>query len=175
MAIFMPWLEMLAALALVATPRWREAGSVVLGGLLLLFSVAAGSALWRGLNISCGCFTASADADPIGGWLFVRNGLLLGALALAVAVDRGWLQAFCDRWPARVPAKAMSLLLPGCIAIWLLLAGGATPASVSPHNPFLRRKSRDVNWSADRNADLPIGIAFPPIRRLAFRLAWPVH
>ena len=54
-AIFMPALELLGALALLA-PRWKRVGSMVIGGLLIVFTILIGQAVARGLNIDCGCF-----------------------------------------------------------------------------------------------------------------------
>ncbi len=58
-AIVMPALELVAAMALLQ-PRWKKAGAAVCGGLLLLFIVLIGQAMARGLNIDCGCFGAGA-------------------------------------------------------------------------------------------------------------------
>jgi len=54
-AMFMPALELLGALALLA-PRWKRAGSMMIGGLLVVFTILIGQAVARGLNIDCGCF-----------------------------------------------------------------------------------------------------------------------
>lgn len=82
-AIALPWLEVTAAVALLTTRSWRQAGTLLLLGLMVVFTTAAASAKWRGLNISCGCFSTQ-DPSPIGWWLFVRNaGLVLALLVLA--------------------------------------------------------------------------------------------
>lgn len=87
LAIMLPWLEVVAAGALLTTRRWRCAGSVVIAGLLLVFMIAAGSAWARGLNVSCGCFSAGADDSPVGVWLFIRNGLLITATIIGTWGD----------------------------------------------------------------------------------------
>jgi putative oxidoreductase len=58
-AIVMPALELVAAIALLL-PRWKRAGSAMCGGLLVLFIVLIAQAMIRGLNIDCGCFGAGA-------------------------------------------------------------------------------------------------------------------
>jgi uncharacterized membrane protein YphA (DoxX/SURF4 family) len=78
MAVFMPWWEVGAAVALVV-PRTRRAGAVMVSALLLIFIVAVGyAALYKGLDISCGC---TGKGSSRAGWLTIlRNlGLLLGA------------------------------------------------------------------------------------------------
>ena len=54
-ALVLPWLELLAGLSVLAGYRYRGS-SIVLGSLSLLFMVVASSAVWKGLDISCGCF-----------------------------------------------------------------------------------------------------------------------
>jgi hypothetical protein len=79
-ALWMPWLEVVTALALLL-PRSRRAGFAVTGGLMALFLAAICQAWLRGLHITCGCFggpavTGAADYA----WLVIRD---LGILAAA--------------------------------------------------------------------------------------------
>jgi putative oxidoreductase len=64
-AVYLPWLELLCALAVLM--RRRERGALVLlFGLCGVFSLALASAWWRGLDISCGCFgSGTASAIPL--------------------------------------------------------------------------------------------------------------
>ncbi len=55
LALYLPWLEILAGTALVAGV-WRRGASLVIGGMLVVFLIALGSAWARGLDITCGCF-----------------------------------------------------------------------------------------------------------------------
>jgi len=64
-ASFMPALEAVGALALLFN-RWRRAGSLVCGALLMLFIVLIGQAVIRGLNIDCGCFGSGAVSRTLG-------------------------------------------------------------------------------------------------------------
>lgn len=81
-AMTMPWIELVAGLALVVGPR-RRAGAVVVFALMVLFTFAVGAAWARGLDFSCGCF-GKAGAATIGARKFAENvGLtLLAAIAL---------------------------------------------------------------------------------------------
>lgn len=55
-AIFLPWWEVGAAIALV-WPRTRLAGAILIGGMLLMFiSAVSYAALYKGLHIDCGCW-----------------------------------------------------------------------------------------------------------------------
>lgn len=80
-AITLPWIELLAGLALVLGVRPR-AGAVVLLVLILVFTFAVGSAWARGLDFECGCF-GKASAATIGARKFAENVgyTLLAALA----------------------------------------------------------------------------------------------
>jgi putative oxidoreductase len=89
LAIYLPWLELLAGAFLLF--RKIEGGALlVITLLLLIFTAALTSAMLRGLNIDCGCFgktfAATGTVLPL-----VRNLTLLGCagilwrLSLAVA------------------------------------------------------------------------------------------
>jgi uncharacterized membrane protein YphA (DoxX/SURF4 family) len=54
-ALYLPWLEVLAGAAL-ASGVWHRGASLVIGGMLVVFLIALGTAWARGLDISCGCF-----------------------------------------------------------------------------------------------------------------------
>jgi putative oxidoreductase len=81
-AITMPWIELMAGLALVVGPR-RRAGALVLFAFMLFFTFAVGAAWARGLDFHCGCF-GKAGAGMIGARKFFENvGLtLLAGIAL---------------------------------------------------------------------------------------------
>jgi uncharacterized membrane protein YphA (DoxX/SURF4 family) len=87
-AILLPWVEVLAGLSLVMG-LLLPGGSFLIAGLLLVFACSLGFDLWRGLDISCGCFGSGRDAIT---WLtFLRDALLFGAACLV------WV--FCRRGP----------------------------------------------------------------------------
>lgn len=85
-AIFMPWLEIVAAAALIF-PRTRLAGAVLISAMLLVFIAAVGySALYLGLDISCGC--TGKDSGQAGWSTIGRNVALIVATLLSVWLFR---------------------------------------------------------------------------------------
>jgi uncharacterized membrane protein YphA (DoxX/SURF4 family) len=85
-AIVMPWIELLAGLALVLGVRAR-AGATIAFALMLVFTVAVAAAWARGLDFNCGCF-GKVGASSIGAKKFAENvGLTLLAW-LAVRRER---------------------------------------------------------------------------------------
>ena len=86
-AIFLPWLELVCGLAILAgTPRWRAAASFLVAGMLVVFTIAISLNIVRGIEASCGCFTTRADAAVSDGWNLLRNAALVW-LSLAVFFD----------------------------------------------------------------------------------------
>lgn len=81
-AMTLPWIELVAALALVLGLRAR-AGALIAAVLMAAFTVAVGVAWARGLTIDCGCF-GTADPSPVGPSKFTQN---LGMLALATVAS----------------------------------------------------------------------------------------
>ncbi|MDX1388909.1 MAG: MauE/DoxX family redox-associated membrane protein, partial [Acidobacteriota bacterium] len=64
LAMVLPWVELVAGLALVLGIRAR-AGALVTVVLSAIFLIAIGQAVARGLDIECGCF-GTADASRVG-------------------------------------------------------------------------------------------------------------
>lgn len=84
-AISLPWIELVAALALIFGVRARA--SAILSALLLAaFTTAVFVAMIRGLDIECGCFGTN-DATRVG-WVKIGQNLTMLALA-AVGSIRG--------------------------------------------------------------------------------------
>ncbi|MCB1208657.1 MAG: hypothetical protein KDK97_04980 [Verrucomicrobiales bacterium] len=75
LAMFLPWLEIFAGLAVI-TGLLRAGGLLVLNGLLLVFLGVITLSWYRGLDIRCGCFGDSGDTSPYLE-LYLRDGLLL--------------------------------------------------------------------------------------------------
>jgi putative oxidoreductase len=74
-SVYLPWLEMLAG-ALLLLKRFERGALLVITLLLMVFTFALASAMFRGLSIDCGCFgkafTATGTTVPL-----LRNLLLL--------------------------------------------------------------------------------------------------
>lgn len=74
-ATVLPWLELLSGLAILFGVVQRGS-SLLLCLMLGVFTLAVVSALLRGLDISCGCFTQDPSAGKIGWMKVAENGSL---------------------------------------------------------------------------------------------------
>jgi len=75
-ATVLPWIELLCGLGLLLGVSVR--GSALLAFTMLsLFTIVVFSALWRGLDISCGCYTQDPGGERIGWWKVGENAVLL--------------------------------------------------------------------------------------------------
>lgn len=86
-AMTVPWIEVVAGLALVLGVRPR-AGALVATGLLGVFTLAVAAAWARGLDFECGCF-GKASASRIGLAKLLENAAYLAVAAVAVLRPRG--------------------------------------------------------------------------------------
>lgn len=75
-ATVLPWLELLCGLGILAGVLIRGS-ALLLFVMLVVFTALVVSALARGLDISCGCFTWDPTADRIGLWKIGENALLV--------------------------------------------------------------------------------------------------
>jgi putative oxidoreductase len=60
LALVLPWLELFSGLLLIAG-LWTRSAAILLSLLLLIFIMALGINAFRGMNLSCGCFSTSAS------------------------------------------------------------------------------------------------------------------
>jgi uncharacterized membrane protein YphA (DoxX/SURF4 family) len=74
-AITLPWIELVAGLALILGLRAR-AGGLIASLMMVVFTIAVAVSLARGLDVECGCF-GTGDASRIGLRKLVENVLLL--------------------------------------------------------------------------------------------------
>ena len=82
-AVFLPWLELAAAVSLLALPRLQRGAVLLVAILLVVFTGAIAINLHRGVDIACGCFSVSESKGHIGWWNLARNAALLALLPLA--------------------------------------------------------------------------------------------
>ncbi len=82
LAVTLPWIELLAGLALITGLRAR-AGAWLGLAMMVVFTLAVVLAMSRGLNFECGCF-GNADATRIGIKKLIEN-VALTAVALVGA------------------------------------------------------------------------------------------
>ena len=64
-AVVLPWLEILAGLALAAGV-WTRASSLLISGLLVFFIALTVVTIVRGLDVDCGCFGALSRKAGLG-------------------------------------------------------------------------------------------------------------
>lgn len=87
LAIVLPWVELLVGVFLLAGIRLR-ASALLASAMLVVFIVAIGSAMARGLEINCGC---SAHSETVGWGKIVEDAIyLLLALRIAYKPDTAW-------------------------------------------------------------------------------------
>ncbi len=89
MAIMMPWLELFCGILLIVGVLWRGSAFMI-GVLLAVFIVALSSALIRGLDISCGCFTVDGG-HGVAVDLLVRDILMIIGVGILLANPKGQL------------------------------------------------------------------------------------
>ena len=94
MGLVMPWLELLAGLALILG-IWTRTAAALIGALLLVFVAAISLNLARGNAIDCGCFDVSAAGKSVAErladmrWVVVRDaGMLLMTAQILWATGR---------------------------------------------------------------------------------------
>ncbi|MBC8377327.1 MAG: DoxX family membrane protein [FCB group bacterium] len=76
-AIILPWLELVCGVALVIN-RYQRAAYILIGSLLLVFILAITSAMARGLDFNCGCFSMNSEESNVGLLKILQNtGLFL--------------------------------------------------------------------------------------------------
>ena len=89
LAVSLPWLELIAGVLLV-TGIWRREAALVSAVMLMVFVVAVGSTLARGIDIqNCGCF-ALDESGRSAGWKLIAGdaALLLASLVVAFLPPR---------------------------------------------------------------------------------------
>lgn len=99
MAMVLPWWEVGGALTLLF-PRTRRAGAILISGMLLMFIAAVSyAALYKGYNISCGCFGKGSAAA---GWktIALDTGLLIATLISLIGARTS------PRSDSTIPARA---------------------------------------------------------------------
>ena len=81
MAIILPWLEVLCGIFLIFG-RWKKGAAFILLFLTFIFMIAIGSAIARGLDITCGCFSMTTAGTRVGYTRLSQDIVLFGVIAL---------------------------------------------------------------------------------------------
>ncbi len=85
-AVVLPWLEILAGVALAAG-IWKRASALIISGLLVFFIVLTLVTIARGLDIDCGCFGAFSRKSGFG-VILEDLGMLFMGLCLLFAPEK---------------------------------------------------------------------------------------
>jgi putative oxidoreductase len=87
-AAIVPITEVLGALAVLSDFK-RRAGAIVLGALNVAFIGLIVSVIWRGIDLSCGCFGAASEPGDVGWPMLLRDlGLMLAIVAAYLPPER---------------------------------------------------------------------------------------
>lgn len=81
-ALSVIWIELIAG-GLLLLDIWPRSNALVLLVLLLVFSAALGINIYRGNDVTCGCF--GGDGDSSLAWTLLRDLLLAGGAAVLLA------------------------------------------------------------------------------------------
>jgi putative oxidoreductase len=94
-AVTLPWMEALAGVLLIAG-LWKREAALAIAAMLLVFVLAAGSVIARGIDVeNCGCVSPARHAtvekprwwQGVGWFLIARNLVMLGAAAVLILVE----------------------------------------------------------------------------------------
>lgn len=85
LAVYLPWIEIIAALALF-TRRLRLGAATILAGLSSIFFAALATAWARGLRIECGCFGRNEAVTDFPA-LLLRDACLIAAALVLFTYD----------------------------------------------------------------------------------------
>jgi uncharacterized membrane protein YphA (DoxX/SURF4 family) len=105
-ATILPWTELLCGLALLCGV-FLKGGSLLVFIMLVIFTAGVLSALARGLDISCGCFTQDPSAGKIS-WLKIGENTAMIVLSLFLFLSRSMnlsLDRYLHRQPAPLPVE----------------------------------------------------------------------
>jgi len=90
-ALILPWLELIAGLALIVG-FWYRGAVLWVNVLLVVFIFALASTIARGIDIDCGCFkTSSSATGPAWESLWFDVGMFVFTLQLFVSKSKKWL------------------------------------------------------------------------------------
>ena len=87
-AIILPWIEITTG-SLLVMGIWTGTNALLGSGMLVVFSIAILQALFRNLDISCGCFSTDPGAQKMTRWTFFWNLIWLSWGLAVVFLDRG--------------------------------------------------------------------------------------
>ena len=87
-AIILPWLELVCGVALIIN-KYPRAANLLIGLMTIIFTTAIISAMARGLDINCGCFSLVSDESDMNLAKVLQNlGIILSSLILEIRFRR---------------------------------------------------------------------------------------
>src|SRR5262249_23501617 len=89
MALTMPWVELLAGLALILG-LWKRAALMLIGALLVVFITAISINLGRGNAIDCGCFNVADAGKSYDERIFDMKADVLRDIGMLLMVAQVW-------------------------------------------------------------------------------------
>ncbi|HET9886008.1 MAG TPA: MauE/DoxX family redox-associated membrane protein, partial [bacterium] len=165
LALVLPPLELLVG-AFLILGIFDAGASAIAFSLMLIFTLAVGAALARGLDISCGCFETEGGSK-VGMKKIVENLLLIAAAWIVAKGDRSWL-SFGAKRARRVATAAMIALVSIGTAHVAGAQQSATPKTIpSAKQPMTKRALppmqvppvegpvRPFLWMIERGAEPP--------------------
>lgn len=85
-ALFLPYLEMVCGICLIAN-RWTHGSALLVAGMMVVFMSALGYNIYRGIDVNCGCFTLDEGATG-SMWFYLVRDILLLAMAIGIIIYR---------------------------------------------------------------------------------------
>ena len=134
LALILPPLELLIGVFLILG-IFDAGASAIAFALMVIFTLAVGSALARGLDISCGCFETEGGSK-VGMKKIVENLLFVAAAWIVHRGDRSWLSLGSWTKARRVAAAAGIALLSIATAQFADAQQSATPKTTSAAKPI---------------------------------------
>jgi putative oxidoreductase len=87
-AIVLPWLEVTTG-SLLVLGIWTRANALLTSSMLLVFIFAVSQALWRQLDISCGCFSTDPLAHKMTRWTLYWDVIWFSWGVIVIAFQSG--------------------------------------------------------------------------------------
>ena len=82
-ALILPWLELVCGVIFIFLPSFRLASGYILVVMLISFTGLQVCTIYRGIDISCGCFSVDQESGHLG-WLSLARNVALITLTIVV-------------------------------------------------------------------------------------------
>jgi uncharacterized membrane protein YphA (DoxX/SURF4 family) len=87
-ALLLPWFEVVTGIAVIAAPRYRLGAAWSILIMLVVFTAAVAISVARGLDITCGCFSADGSGQRVGLMKIAENTAMIIGAAVLVWMER---------------------------------------------------------------------------------------